>query len=78
MTRVSHEPALALLGMIQPVEHGIHGARQPGDLVIAGRFGDPGVQLMTGDGFDARPDLLDRTQGPSHAHPRRETAEHGE
>ena len=47
--------ALALDGRLQPVEHGVHRAGQPADLVVAGRHRHPAVEVARGDRRPPRP-----------------------
>ena len=53
----------------QPVEHRVHGACQPGDLVRSRRFGHPAVEAAGRDAVDLGTDVLDRSQHPSDQPP---------
>ena len=68
---VGKELALPGACRLEPIEHGIHRAGQPGDLVVAGRLGHPPVECRCRDVLDLSPDRLHRTQGPSGEQPGR-------
>jgi hypothetical protein len=59
---VGDELALAAAGGVEPVQHGVHGGGEPGDLVVAARYRHPEVQGLFADGGDLGADGLHRAQ----------------
>ena len=70
--RIGDEPLLALSGIVDPLEHVVHGASEARDLVVAGRHRHPAVQVAAADGRHLGADGLDRTERPADDPP-----EHG-
>jgi hypothetical protein len=58
---VGDEALLAIVGIFDPVEHGVHGAGEPGDLVVAVGLGDPTSKVGAGHVRDLGSDCFDRS-----------------
>ena len=67
---VGDETALPLGGVLEPSEHGVHGARQSADLVFGAGFGDATVEVLRADLLHLASHRLDRAQGAARHHPR--------
>ena len=67
---VGDEPTLAVGGVVEAREHGVHRPRQATDLVGGRRLRNPAVQILRADGFDLAPDRLHRSQRPADNDPR--------
>jgi hypothetical protein len=61
---IPHEPTLAFGRLLEPPQHGVHRAREPGDLLGRRRLGYPAVQTGAGDRVDPGADVLHGTQRP--------------
>ena len=67
---VGDETALPLGGVLEPSEHGVHGARQSADLVLGAGFGDATVEVLRADLLHLASHRLDRAQSAARHHPR--------
>ena len=66
---VAHELPLQALRGVDPVQHLVQRAREPGDLVVAGRDREPSVEVGGGDDGGLAAHRLHRAQGTADAHP---------
>ncbi len=67
--RVGDESLLASDRPFEAREHLVHRDGEPGDLVVAARFGHPTVEFVDTDARDLGADPLDRPQRPTDDHP---------
>jgi hypothetical protein len=66
---VGDELALGPLAGVDPVEHRVERRGQPGQLVVAGGYGEPSVQVRAADLTGLAAHLLHRAQGAADAEP---------
>lgn len=70
MGGVRGKPPLLLDRGLEPVQGGVHGVRQAGDLVVALRQGDALVEVVCAEVGELQPDRLHRSKDASCGEPR--------
>ena len=74
---VGDEALLAPAGLLEAVEHLVHRAGQPGDLVVAGGLRDAPVEVVDADRGDLGADALHRPQRAPDQRPHHGGQQHG-
>ena len=71
MGRIRHELPLPLLRALEPVEHLVHRAREPRDLVASGRLRHSTIEGDSRDRVDLHPHRFDGRERAAGQHPHR-------
>ena len=74
---IADELLLGPVAVLDPVQHAVHGPREPVDLVSRSRDRNPLVQRVRVNLFHLKPDLLDRGEGPRRHPPNHHTDQSG-